>query len=64
MKRYNFVRPLLLIAVALLVKSLVTNLCIVMGMEPALAENIGFMGMIVAAVVVYSRISRNNRKKQ
>lgn len=62
MRKYNFVRPLLLIAVALLVKSVVTNLSMVMGMKPEHAENLGFMAMIIAAIVVYLRIARNNRK--
>ncbi|CAM4176557.1 hypothetical protein L1N85_13670 [Paenibacillus alkaliterrae] len=62
MRKYNFIRPLMLIVSALLVKSLVTNLCMVMGMEPAPAENIGFIAMIITAIIIYSRIIRNRRK--
>ncbi|OMF19731.1 hypothetical protein BK133_29675 [Paenibacillus sp. FSL H8-0548] len=62
MRKYNFIRPLMLIVVALLVKSLITNLCMVFGMEQGPAENIGFISMIIAAIIVYSRIARKRRK--
>lgn len=62
MRKYNFVRPLLLIVTALLVKSLVTNLCMVFGMEPGPADNIGFIAMLITALVIYSRIARSRRK--
>lgn len=62
MKRYNFVRPLMLIVIALLVKSLITNLCMVFGMEQGPAENLGFISMLIAAVIIYSRIAKKRRK--
>lgn len=62
MRRYNFVRPLLLIAIALLTNSLVTNLCMVFGMEREMAGNIGFIAMIAAAVIVYTRMAKQRRK--
>lgn len=60
--RYNFIRPILLVAIALLVKSLVTNLCLVFGMQPEPAESIGFVAMIVAALVVYTRIAKSRKR--
>ncbi|CAM4521501.1 putative membrane-anchored protein [Paenibacillus endophyticus] len=62
MRKYNFIRPLMLIVIALLVKSLITNLCMVFGMAQAQAENIGFISMLIAAIIVYSRIARKRRK--
>lgn len=62
MGRYNMMRPLLLIAVALLTKSLVTNLCILLGMAQEPASNLGFIAMIIAAFVVYSRFAKQRRK--
>ncbi|WP_168118573.1 hypothetical protein [Paenibacillus sp. HB172176] len=62
MKRYNFIRPILLIVTAFLAKSLVTNLCMVFGMEKASAENIGFIAMILTALLMYTRITKNRRK--
>jgi hypothetical protein len=60
--RYNFIRPVLLIAIAFLVKSLVTNLCLVLGMEPEPAESLGFFAMIIAALVVYTRIVKKRKR--
>lgn len=62
MRGYNFMRPLMLIIVALLTKSLVTNLCVLFGMVPELASNIGVGGMVIAALVMYSRMSKNRHR--
>ncbi len=62
MRRYNFIRPIILIAVALISRSLVTNLCMLFGMEQEAAGNIGFFAMLVAAIVVYYRFSKQNRR--
>ncbi|HIW32201.1 MAG TPA: hypothetical protein IAA29_05375 [Candidatus Paenibacillus intestinavium] len=62
MKKYNMMRPILLIAVALLTKSFVTNICMLLGMEQEPASNIGFFAMIIAAFVVYFRFSKQRRK--
>ncbi|WP_127579515.1 hypothetical protein [Paenibacillus koleovorans] len=62
MKRYNFVRPLLLIATALLTRSLVTNLCMMFGMNPEAAGNVGFIAMIIAAIAFYANIARKRQR--
>ncbi|CAI6083922.1 hypothetical protein [Cohnella sp. JJ-181] len=62
MKKYNFMRPLLLIVTALLVRSLVTNVCLLLGMEADPASSVGFMAMIVAAFIVFSRMNKRRRK--
>jgi len=62
MKKYNIWRPIFLIAIALLTKSLVTNLCLLFGLEQAMAENLGFMGMVIAAIIVFSRFEKRRRK--
>jgi len=62
MRKYNVWRPIFLIAIALLTKSIVTNLCMLLGMEPATAENLGFMGMVIAAIIVFSRFEKRRRK--
>lgn len=61
MRRYNIWRPIMLIAVALLTNSLVMNLCIVFGMEPAAAANVGFVAMIAAAFIMYSRFQKKRK---
>ncbi|MDR6550823.1 hypothetical protein [Paenibacillus qinlingensis] len=59
MKKYNFIRPIMLIVVALLTKSLVTNLCMLLGMEAESAKSVGFGAMVIAALVVFSRNRRS-----
>ncbi|MDU4694314.1 MULTISPECIES: hypothetical protein [Paenibacillus] len=62
MRGYNLWRPIFLILIALLTNSLVSNLCILFGMTPEAAKNIGFVAMMLAALVVYTRFSKNRRK--
>ncbi|WP_138754165.1 hypothetical protein [Paenibacillus sinopodophylli] len=62
MRKFNFIRPIFLIVVALLVKSFITNLCKLFGMTPDAAENLGFIAMLVATIIIYSRIAKARRK--
>ncbi|GIP52619.1 MULTISPECIES: hypothetical protein [Paenibacillus] len=63
MRGYNVWRPVLLIATALLTNTLVTNLCILFGLERGLAGDIGFVAMIIAALVTYNRMTKGRRRK-
>ncbi|MGO4541097.1 hypothetical protein AB4Z33_20520 [Paenibacillus sp. 2TAB19] len=62
MRRYNFIRPLILIVTALLTKSLITNLCMLFGLEQEIASNLGFMAMIAVALIIYTRMMKKRRK--
>ncbi|WP_339318033.1 hypothetical protein [Paenibacillus sp. FSL R10-2734] len=62
MKRYNIMRPIMLIAVALLTRSLVTNLCILIGLTSEVASSIGTLGMVIAGLVMYNRMNIRRRK--
>ena len=62
MRRYNIWRPIMLIAVALLTRSLVTNLCLLLGVDQETAESLGMIGMIIAALIMYTRMMKRNRK--
>lgn len=62
MRGYNVWRPIILIAGALLTNSLVTNLCMLFGMERESASNLGFIAMIAAAFLLYSRMTKRPRK--
>ena len=62
MKRYNIWRPIMLIAVALLTRSLVTNLGILLGMTPDSAANLAMLAMVIAAFVMYNRMMKYRRK--
>lgn len=60
-RKYNFIRPIFLIVVAFLVNSIVTNICILMGAEMETAGNIGFIAMIIAAIVMFMRFRQKGR---
>ncbi|SDW81064.1 hypothetical protein [Paenibacillus sp. CF384] len=62
MNKFNILRPIMLIAIALLTKSLVTNLCMVLGMKSEAAQNMGYIAMLIAGLVVFSRIRKNQKK--
>ncbi|WP_340006138.1 hypothetical protein MHH52_01240 [Paenibacillus sp. FSL K6-0276] len=62
MRGYNIWRPLMLIIVALLTRSLVTNLCILLGMQAGVASSIGTLGMVIAGLVMYNRMNIRRRK--
>ncbi|MDF2926569.1 MAG: hypothetical protein K0R57_5483 [Paenibacillaceae bacterium] len=62
MRRYNFIRPLMLIITALLVKGIITNGGMMLGLSPEAADNLGFIGMIITALVMYTRWNKKIRK--
>ncbi|GGH36643.1 hypothetical protein [Paenibacillus segetis] len=62
MRGYNFMRPLLLIIVALLTRSLVTNLCVLFGMTPESASSVGVLGMIAAALIMFRNMTKRRPK--
>ncbi|RRJ63382.1 hypothetical protein EHV15_10960 [Paenibacillus oralis] len=62
MRGYNLWRPIFLILIALLTNSLVTNLCMLLGMTKDWASNVGFLAMMIAAIITYTRFTKNRRK--
>ena len=62
MRGYNVWRPVMLILVALLTNSLVSNLCLLFGLAPESASNVGFIAMMIAAIVMYMRMTKHRRK--
>ncbi|MFD1175378.1 hypothetical protein ACFQ3W_03570 [Paenibacillus puldeungensis] len=64
MRGYNVWRPLFMILIALFTNGLVTNLCMVFGMSRTAAGNVGFVAMMIAAVIVYLRYTKNQRKRK
>ena len=63
MRGYNIWRPLMLIAVALLTRTLVTSICLMFGMSADSASSIAMLGMIIAALIMYNRMSKGRRRK-
>jgi len=58
MGQYNLLRPILLIAIALLTNMFVENLLLLFGVNPATADNAGFIAMMIAAIVTFQRMRR------
>jgi peptidoglycan biosynthesis protein MviN/MurJ (putative lipid II flippase) len=62
MRRYNIWRPLMIIGVALLVRGLVSNVSVLFGMKPESASSLGMAAAVLAALFVYTRFTKQNRK--
>lgn len=62
MRKYNIFRPILLLAVAFFVKTLTTTICLLLGAEQETASNIGFIAMLIAAVLTFQRMNRRANK--
>lgn len=63
MRKYNFLSPILLIVVALIVRSLVTNLGVLFGLSQEAASNIAMIAMVIAALIMFNRMTKARRKK-
>ncbi|WP_373228796.1 hypothetical protein [Cohnella sp.] len=63
MRKFNFARPLLILAVAFLVKSLTTTVCLLLGASQETAGNIAFVAMMIAALLTFMKLNKS-RKKQ
>ncbi|QJD86394.1 hypothetical protein [Cohnella herbarum] len=63
MRKFNFTRPLLIIAVALLAKSLGTLVSVSLGATQETAENIGFAVMMIAALLTFSKLNKSRNKQ-
>lgn len=60
---YNIWRPIMLIAVALLTRQLVTSICLMFGMSQESAGSVAMLGMIVAALIMYNRMMKGRRRR-
>ncbi|AIQ26991.1 MULTISPECIES: hypothetical protein [Paenibacillus] len=63
MRGYNIWRPIMLIAVALLTRTLVSSICLMFGMSQESASSVAMLGMVVAALVMYNRMMKSRRRK-
>ncbi|WP_379135252.1 hypothetical protein [Paenibacillus sp. sgz500958] len=60
--RYNFRRPLMVIIVALLVRMLVGNVSVLLGMKPESASSLGMAAAVLSALYLFTRFKKQNRK--
>lgn len=63
MRKYNIWRPIMLILVVLVTRSLVTTICLLFGMSVESASSIAMIGMIIAALIMYNRMMKTTRRK-
>lgn len=64
MGHYSILRPILLIAIALLTKMFVENLLLLFRVNPATADNVAFIAMMIAAIVTFQRMRRPPRNRK
>jgi ABC-type cobalamin transport system permease subunit len=62
-QKFNIMRPLLILAVAFLAKSLTNFICILLGASVELAGNLSFVAMMVAAILTYMRMNKTRNKR-
>jgi hypothetical protein len=62
-RKFNFMRPLLILAVAFCAKSLVNLICILLGASAELASNLSFVAMMAAAILTYMKMNRASNKR-
>lgn len=63
MRRYNFVRPLLIILVAFATNNIVSFICYSFGVDKETTESVALGAMVLAALFTYMRLTRNQRRK-
>ncbi|MFE4712751.1 MULTISPECIES: hypothetical protein [Paenibacillus] len=62
MRGYNIWRPIMLILVALVTRSLVTNLGVMFGMSQNSASSVAVIVMLIVAFTMYNRMMKNRRR--
>lgn len=53
----------MLVVVALIVRGLVTNLGVLFGLSQEVASNIAMIAMIIAALIMFNRMTKARRRK-
>ncbi|WP_151737684.1 hypothetical protein [Paenibacillus tengchongensis] len=62
--RYNIWRPVMLIAVVFLTRSLVMNLSLILGATEGTADSLAMLAAVIAAFVMYYRFTNGRRRKK
>ena len=63
MRKYNFTRPLLILAVAFLARSLTNTICLLLGATPESAGNISFGVMMIAVIITFVKLNKSRNKQ-
>jgi hypothetical protein len=62
MRKFNIMRPLLILAIAYFAKSLTTFICLSLGASQVLASNLAFVAMMAAAILTYMKMNKSRNK--
>lgn len=63
MRNFNFIAPILILLSAFLGNSLGTLIGSVLGMSDEAASNLGFITMMVVAILVFIRLRKNKKNE-
>lgn len=63
MRKFNFTRPLLILAVAYLANTLTSTVSLMLGASREAASNYGFLAMMIAAILTFNRLNKARKKR-
>jgi membrane associated rhomboid family serine protease len=63
LRKFNIMRPLLILAVAYFAKNLTALICESLGASKALTGNLAFVAMMAAAIFTYMRMNKSKRNR-
>jgi hypothetical protein len=63
-RRFNFIRPLWIIAIAYLANTLVTNVSLLLGSSKDAATNLGTLAMIIAAIITFIQLNKRRENNK
>lgn len=63
MRKFNFTRPLLILAVAYLANTLTKTICHMLGVAEESASNIALAAMLIAAILTFIKLNKPRNKQ-
>lgn len=63
MKKYNIMRPIMILLVAFFCYNLTIFVCSLFGMAEESAENIAYIVMIIGAILAFLRLNRRREQQ-
>jgi hypothetical protein len=62
MRKYNLMRPLIILVAAFATNNLVSFISLMFGATKETADNIGYFAMLVVAILLFMRMRKAQRK--
>ncbi|QGQ93462.1 hypothetical protein EHS13_00220 [Paenibacillus psychroresistens] len=63
MRKFNIMRPLLILAVAFFAKNFTTFICSLFSASEGLTSNLSFIAMMAAAIFTYMRMTKSRNRR-